>query len=500
MTKLKLLLGLAALVAAVTAAGCADSARTRIATPPLAESPSPETIFGEATLAGRGAPDQLIETPPLPSRALSLDECLTIAKRVSPSLDSADQAYLGSMWQRWEAITAFLPTASTNYQAVRYNDMAETSRQNISQANGQPFTGRTLYTWQAQLAQPVFAGGRNRANYLLAQLGVAAADIQRTQAREDLMLEVKQAYYNILATEKALEVAKTTVVNLQSHLNVATNFFEVGMVPKNQVLEAEVELAQAVQEQTDLNRNLVVAKAHMNILLRQPVENEIEVVDILKYTPFPLSLDQCVDISLNGSPEMQLGRNQVEISAKNVDAARAGYYPQIDLIYTNSSSGNSAEAHGGWSGNDSGWNVAAVATFNFWEWGRTKAQVERSKVELNRAVNNLTALEDSTRLEVTTNYQNLLSAAKNIDVSAKAVVSAAEDLRMVNERYLEQVATNTEVLDAQTRYSQAQYDHFQSLYNYNLAWATLERSLGRQVLPVGLAPLDQVELSAEANS
>ena len=58
---------------------------------------------------------------------------------------------------------------------------------------------------------------------------------------------------------------------------------------------------------------------------------------------------------------------------------------------------------------------------------------------------------------------------------------------MVRERYMEQVATNTEVLDAQTRYSNAQYDHYQSLYNYNLAWATLERSLGRQVLPSGLA-------------
>jgi outer membrane protein len=128
-----------------------------------------------------------------------------------------------------------------------------------------------------------------------------------------------------------------------------------------------------------------------------------------------------------------------------------------------------------------------VADFNFWEWGRTKAQVEKSKVEHNRAINSLTSLEDNTKLEVTTNYHNLMTAGKNIDVSAKAVVSATEDLRMVRERYLEQVATNTEVLDAQTRYSNAQYDHYQALYDYNLAWATLERSLGRQVLPGGLA-------------
>jgi outer membrane protein len=336
------------------------------------------------------------------------------------------------------------------------------------------------------VSQPLFTGGRNRANYLLSQLGVGAADIQKAQAKEDLKLAVKEAYFDILATEKALEVAKATVVNLQSHLDVAANFYEVGMVPKNQVLEAEVELAKAVQEETTLNSDLSVANARLNILLRQPLENPIRVVDILKYTPFPLSMPQCLETGLSDSPEIRLGRNQVEVGAKNIDVARSGYYPEVGVVLTNNSTGDSPSAHGGWSSNDAGWNVATMASFNFWEWGRTRAEVEKSKVELNRAINSLTSLEDNTKLEVTSNYQTLLSAGKNIEVSAQAVISAAEDLRMVRERYLEQVATNTEVLDAQTRYSNAQYDHYQALYNYNLAWAALERSIGRQVLPRGL--------------
>jgi len=462
--------------------GCADNGRTRIGLPPMAQAPSPQTVFGEATLLPDSDPNAPLDIPATPDRALTLEECLALAKRVSPTLDSADQSHIGAMWTRWEAITAFLPTGSTSYSATRYQDMAATSRSNP------PYHGRTQYVWQGQVSQPLFTGGQNRANYLLAKLGVDAAEIEKVQAREDLMLSVKQAYYSILANEKALEVAKTAVVNYQSHLNVAQNFYEVGMVPKNQVLEAEVELARAVQEQTDLARDLTVAKTRLNIFLRQPVEKPVKVVDILKYTPFPMTMNQCLDTSLSESPEMLLGRNQVEVSAKNIDVARSGYYPQLGLTYTHNSLGNSSRAHGDWSQNDASWNVAAVATFNFWEWGRTKARVEKSKVEHNRAINGLTGLEDNTKLEVTTNYQTLISAGKNIDVSAKAVVSAAEDLRMVRERYMEQVATNTEVLDALTRYSTAQYDHYQALYSYNLAWATLERSLGRQVLPSGLTP------------
>ena len=484
----KLKLGLAALSLILFLPGCADSTRTRIAKPFAADSPSPETIFGEATLLPGGDPSAALEIPAVPARPLTLVECLAMAKRVSPLLDSADQSQVGAMWSRWEAITAFLPTASTSYSATHYDDLASTGRSQQIRGNGKRFHGQNQYVWQTQVSQPLFTGGKNRANYLLAQLGVESAAIQKIQTREDLMLSVKQAYYSILATEKALEVARTSVVNLESHLNVAQNFYDVGMVPKNQVLEAEVELAKAVQEQTTLNRDLQVARTRMNILLRQPVENPIRVVDILKYTPFPMSMEQCLSVSLAESPEIKLGRTQVEASAKNVDVARSGYYPEVGMTFTNNSQGNTAKAHGGWSNNDAGWNVAAVASFNFWEWGRTKAQVEKSKVELNRSINDLTRLEDNTKLEVTSNYQELISAGKNIDVSAKAVVSATEDLRMVKERYLEQVATNTEVLDAQTRYSNAQYDHYQALYNYNLAWATLERSLGRQVLPSGMAP------------
>jgi outer membrane protein TolC len=148
--------------------------------------------------------------------------------------------------------------------------------------------------------------------------------------------------------------------------------------------------------------------------------------------------------------------------------------------------GNTGKASGGWSSNSSSWDVAAVASFNIWEWGKTKAAVEISKVALNQAINTLTTLEDNTKLEIATNYQSLISAGRNIDVSAKAVESAAEDLRMVTERYQEQVATNTDVLDSQTRYTEAQYEHYQALYNYNLAWAAIERSLGRRVPVRGL--------------
>ncbi|MDR2405664.1 MAG: TolC family protein [Deltaproteobacteria bacterium] len=457
--------------------GCTEPVRHTIAKPFLVDSPNALTIFGDASLGPDASEEKIknITVPPLPhSGDLGLDECIDLALRVSPSLDKAQLGQMSSLWSRHQAITYFLPKAATSY-GLTHRDHDPSATMTV---------GRDQYTWQVTATQPLFTGGRNLANFYLAELGVEAAIIQVTQAEEDLLLAVKQAYFGILAAEKALQVAQTSVVNLSSHLNVAQNFFDVGMVPRNQVLEAEVELAQAQLEESTQSRNVEVNKARLNILLRRPVDAPISVEDNLRYAHFPLTLERCLELGLENNPELLIGRNQVEASAKNVDLARSDLYPQINLQYTNSTTGNTPRAHGGYSSDSSSWNIAAIATWNFWDWGANVSQVEISKIALNQSIDTLIAMEDEIKLQITSNYQNLISAGRNIDVSAKAVASAAEDLRMVTERYQEQVATNTDVLDAQTRYSEAQYEHFSALYNYNLAWAAIERTLGERVSPM----------------
>jgi outer membrane protein TolC len=260
--------------------GCAEPVRQVISRPVIDAPVSVDTIFGEATL-GEGRSAEAIgqlAAPQTPNGPLTLDQCLEIARKVSPAIDSADQGYAGAVWSRWKAITDFLPTASTRYAVTHTGDP-------------NPATyGHDSWSWGVTVSQPIFTGGLNTAKYLLSQLGIAAADIQKIQAREDLKLGVKQAYYGILASEKALAVAKTSVVNLSSHLNVARNFFEVGMVPQNQVLQAEVELAKDQQEETTQERNLIVNKARLNILLRRPVDSPISVKDELRQDRFPLTM------------------------------------------------------------------------------------------------------------------------------------------------------------------------------------------------------------------
>lgn len=458
-------------------AGCGGAVRQDIMRAPLAPPPSTGQLLGERPYHSATNAPPPVSMVSASNQVLNLETCLKLAEERSLGLDSADQSELGALWTRWRAVTNFLPTGSTSYSMRRSGEQPTATVLGMSVPTGK----RNTYQWNVEFSQTLFAGFRNLANYRLAELGIDSARFERVQEKNDLYLAVKQAYYGILNREKSLNVARTTVKSLQSHLEVTNNFYSVGMVPKSDVLEAEVELAQAIQSQTVYEHELVIYKARLNNLIRQPVTAEIKVVDSLKHHKFPLTQRQCLDISVTERPEIKLLRTAAESRRQDIIVARSQLYPEVSLSTTNTRMGDRPEVAGGPGLDRSEWGIAAVANLNFWEWGRSMADIQVSKTSLNKALNDFSDMEEAVQLQVSEAYQQLLSAEKNIGVSAKAITAAAEDLRMITERYQDQVSTSTDVLDAQTRYSQAQYDHYAALYNFNLAWATLEQAIGREV-------------------
>jgi outer membrane protein len=103
------------------------------------------------------------------------------------------------------------------------------------------------YNWAFEVRQPVFAGGAIQANYRASRLGADIARVEESLSVQNTVLEVKTAYLNVLKMEKLLAVAHQTLDQLKAHLNVAQNFFDVGMIPRNDLLQSEVQYTNGVQ-------------------------------------------------------------------------------------------------------------------------------------------------------------------------------------------------------------------------------------------------------------
>ena len=120
----------------------------------------------------------------------------------------------------------------------------------------------------------------------------------------------------------------------------------------------------------------------------------------------------------------------------------------------------------------------AVLNWTFFEWGKEWHQVrevESSQRELEKTRNDLT---DQIGLQVRQVLLDLKTAETNIPTTKKAVEQGEENVRVSEERYKAQVTTITEVLDAQTRLSQARVNYYTALYTHHLASARLLRVIG----------------------
>jgi outer membrane protein len=410
-----------------------------------------------------------------PQKPLTLEESIKIAMERSLTLHSAVVGIVGSEYRRKEAITNFLPWWTGQYGATWYNTPVTVG---VTQA-AIPFgtaTSSYVYNLNTTLNQPLFTGGFNLATYRSAKIGVDLSKETLETAKRDLVLQVRVGYFSILRAEKFLDVAQQQVKQFEAQLEVTKAFFEVGIVPKNDVLLAEVNLANARQSLVKAANDVATAKASFNILLRREVNTSLEVVDILAYKAFPLSYEQSLEEAVRLRPEVKAAQLNIDQAKESVKIARSGFFPTISLAGNYGRFSDEPELG---RFKDERWTVQALATFTLWNWGNTAFKVGENKVKVTQAEDSKNQLIDSVTLEVKDDYLNMQVAEKNISVAEKAIEQAEENLRMNEERYKYQVATQTDVVNAVTLLAQARVNYYGALSDFNVAKAQLERAMGR---------------------
>lgn len=409
-------------------------------------------------------------------KPLTLEESIKIAMERSLTLHSAVVGVVGSEFRRKEAITNFLPLWTGQYGWTLYNSPVTVGA--VQAAVPGAGTSKNIYTYGTTVNQPLFTGGFNLATYRSAKIGVDLSKETVETTRRDIVLQVRVGYFTILRAEKFLAVAEQQVKNFEAQLEVTKAFFDVGIVPKNDVLLAEVNLANAKQQQVKAANDLATAKASFNIVLRREVNTPFEVVDILAYKAFSLSFEQSLDEAFRLRPEIKTAQLNIDQAKESVKIARSGFFPTVNLAYNYNRFSDEFDVSSGSKFSDR-WTVQALATFTLWNWGNTAFKVGENKVKVTQAEDSKNQLIDSITLEVKDDYLNMTVAEKNISTAEKAIEQAEENLRMNEERYKYQVATQTDVVNAVTLLAQARTNYYGALSDFNVAKAQLERAMGR---------------------
>jgi len=386
-----------------------------------------------------------------------------------------------SRYVKKQAGSEFLPKLSTSYGYTRLDEVKRS--QPIPLGGGLAIPGSDLnakdnYQWKFTATQPLFTGFALLSSYQLAKLGIDQSEMELELEKLDLVLKVKNAYFGILKAEKALAVVRMAVESLEAHVKVARSFYKVGMIPINDLLKAEVELG---NEQYDLVRAQNadrLSRSAFNIILSRPVNAPVDVKDVLGYKSREGVFEDYLETAFENRPEMKVLEINILQTDQDIRLAQSDFYPAIGLEFDYIKAGDEPDVSGSPFHDSSSWQAMAVASWNFWEWGKTYYSVKEKQAFKRQLIQTKMGLQDSIRLELKEAMLALDEARKNIPTTKKAVEQAEENLRVSEERYKAQVTTSTEVLDAQTLLTQARTNYYNAIYNEKLARAKLLRALG----------------------
>jgi outer membrane protein len=380
--------------------------------------------------------------------------------------------------------TDFLPTFSARYGYIRRDN--PTSQALIGQ-QGQStnviINPEDEYVFVTSFSQPIFTGFALINRYKIASLGLDVAEISEKLTRQDVILDAKNAYFSILKSQKLMTVAEDTVKQATAQKEVAENMYQVGMSPLNDLLQSQVQLANDKQRFITAQNNLEISKSQFNTLLRRPVNAPVAIVDILDYTPFEDDINYCLAQANQNRLELQVADLEVQIAEKDYALSKRNYFPSIDLTGNLNRRGTEWDVDGGEGISDKKfWDIRATATWDFWEWGRTRYGVKEKLSRLSQTKYRKEEIFDNIELEVKQAFLRTKETEKNITTIEKAIEQAKENLRITEERYKEQVSTTTDVLVAQTLLTETMTNYYNSLYDFKIAKAVLYRAIGQEIL------------------
>ncbi len=435
------------------------------------------------------------------SRSKSSDMVLSLPQAVGISVNRnlrmADSrlAVEEKEHQRREAFSDFFPSIDVQYTArgYRYKQMSTVAafamshdsrwmtRNSSSSPNflmpNYPYRidPYRTFTMSATLTQPIFSGGKLLNDYKYYRLGVDYSAIQAEVDRQDLILEVYEAFYGMTQGEKLLEVAKQSVVALTSLRNQTMEFYKTGVVPKVDVLSTEGQLATARIQRTQANSQIETQRAVLNNLLRYPQESPTRITYDLDFRPSSYTIPAIYEIAARNRLEIRQANISVEQALALVKMADADLMPSIQVQATGLRINDDWNPFDPEAMND--WSVAGVLTWSFNMFRNRETSKER-RVSQARTFVAREQLVENIMSEVKQAYVAMKRSESDVVDNRKAVEFRTENFRINQERYKEQVATYTEVLDAQRELSNAQGDYYTSLIGARLNRAILARKMG----------------------
>jgi outer membrane protein len=334
-------------------------------------------------------------------------------------------------------------------------------------------------SYSVALSQPLFRW-QNWIAYDQSKIQVALAEANFTQARQDLILRVAQAYFDVIYAGENLKAVQANKSAISQQLASAQKNFEVGTATITDTHEAQSRYDLAVAQEIGAESDLEIKRrALQSIVGKEPGALAPPRKDATLSQPEPAEMNQWVEAAEKDSLTVQIQQANAEIAAREVDRQRAGHYPTVDLV-ANSGENNGLSSSGvSFSrANTEFQNIGVQLNIPLFQGGQVVSRQREASANRAVAQANLEGAKRSSALAARQYYLGVVNGLAQVKALKAALISSQSALESNKLGYEVGVRINIDVLNAENQVYVTRRDFAKAVLDTLMSQFRLKAAVG----------------------
>lgn len=336
------------------------------------------------------------------------------------------------------------------------------------------------YTLGLTLTQPIYLGGKVGAGLAIAKYYRNYANNKLKQTRNDVIYQVKQAFFNAKLAKDVVAVYEDAIKQAELNLENVKKQHDQGMAAEFDLLRAEVELANIKPQLIKSRNDSELAEINLKNKLGIQTDEEITLLYEFDSSELDRSLDleSGIEYAEKNHPSIISQDDLVKSYDRAIGVTKADGRPQLYFSSTFEYQAQSEAFSPPGDAWTKSWSASLVLSFPIFDGRGNSGRVMQARADYNQSRYVARQTEENVLLAVRSAYGTWQEAVASLQTQEKTIEQAEEGLRIANLRYQGGVGTQLEVLSAQTANTQAKVNYINAVYDYELSVAAFQRAAG----------------------
>ncbi|MCX2837810.1 TolC family protein [Salinimicrobium sp. MT39] len=292
-----------------------------------------------------------------------------------------------------------------------------------------------------------------------------ATELQGVRTGDHMKLETEKAYMQLQLAHKAVAVLEQALETAQANLRLAENNFKQGYLQRSDVLAVEVRVTEVNNQLQYARSNVQNASDYLMFLMGESLDVVLLPADSLS-----------VQMNVVTSPALPGDRADIKAMELATDARKKMYTASKMAFLPRLNAFGSYELYDDeiFQGDANGYMAGVALTWDLFEGSKRFGKTQQSKAEYKQAELELEQHVQQSQLELNRAIRALQDAENKLHLTQLALEQSKEALRIRNNRYEQGLEKTTDLLGAETQFSEKQLEYYQTVYEYNYAVAYIE--------------------------